>query len=505
MVQSIHHPNRRQFLGALAVASGSLTCAGPALAASAESAWRSSTRPYDGPLSKSFDGYLSCPQLDVQGKIPQNLSGLLVRNGPARMRIGNTQYQHWFDGDGMLQGFRFDNGKISHHGALLRTPKMTEEDAAGHFLYPGFGSQFTDSRPLRSPDTINVANINVLPMNHGRNLYALWEAGSALEVDTGDFSSKGFKVWSPQTAGAPFSAHPRVEPDGTVWNFGYMPGSGKLILYHITSNGQLKRQTMIDAPQADMVHDFATTENYLVFLLMPLQIDQQDKLARTLLDRYRWKEDQATIALVVNKSDWSVRRFEIPNSGLFHIGNAWEEGGIIHLHYARQADIYAELHAMNVEQPATSGPNRQPQWVNVEINLHSGKATQKATSITAIEFPRWDQRYTSSKTRYHWMLQRSKTMHEQVFGFNTVLSVQGERVQKYDYGHEWIAEEHLFVPESAFSAEAKGWVLGTAYHWPSERTQISIFDATHINDGPIATARLHYALPLGLHGQFIPS
>jgi carotenoid cleavage dioxygenase-like enzyme len=30
---------------------------------------------------------------------------------------------------------------------------------------------------------------------------------------------------------------------------------------------------------------------------------------------------------VVSRADFSVQRFELPNDGVFHLGNAWEEQG----------------------------------------------------------------------------------------------------------------------------------------------------------------------------------
>jgi len=59
------------------------------------------------------------------------------------------------------------------------------------------------------------------------------------------------------------------------------------------------------------------------------------------------------------------------------------------------------------------------------------------------------------------------------------------------------------VPASPTAPEGKGWVLGTAYHWPTERTTLSVFDAQAVNAGPVASVALPYGLPLGLHGQFV--
>lgn len=137
----------------------------------------------------------------------------------------------------MLQAFRFQNGSVSHRGALLATPKLKSEEAAGRLLYSGVAQTLANSPLLAGPDTLNPANINLLPLPASGELFALWEAGSALAVDPLTLQAKGFKVWSPETQGAPLSAHPRVAPDGTVWSFGYVPGSGRLLIYEISPLG----------------------------------------------------------------------------------------------------------------------------------------------------------------------------------------------------------------------------------------------------------------------------
>jgi carotenoid cleavage dioxygenase-like enzyme len=67
-----------------------------------------------------------------------------------------------------------------------------------------------------------------------------------------------------------------------------------------------------------------------------------------------------------------------------------------------------------------------------------------------------------------------------------------------------LAEEHIYVPHPTLTHEKAGWVLGTAYHWPTEKTTLSVFNAGQISAGPVAQMPLPYGLPLGLHGQFVP-
>ncbi len=506
LLPTIH---RRRLLQGLAwgsvSATGLLTPLARAFTADRTTAFASASAPFDGPLSTTagvgFNGRLETANIPVRGKIPAGLRGTLYRNGAARFKLGSTRYAHWFDGDGMVQAFRFADGKASHLGVLLRTPKLVEEEAAGRFLYAGFGTPMADSKPVDRPDMVNTANINLLSMRGGQDLYALWEGGSATQLDPKTLAVKGFKAWSPETAGAPFSAHPRRAPDGTLWNFGYAPRSGKLIIYEIDIKGQLKRQTVIDAPQADMVHDFAITDNYLVFLLMPLHVKPHLPLTGSL-DRYEWRSKAPLVAMLVSKADFSVQHIDLPNGGVFHLGNAWEEGGIVRLGYARYGKFLEHLKGLTLPAPQFA-TDEFAQWTLVEINPAKNAARQIDTGLRDIEFPCFDTRYTGKKTDTTVLMQNAHSAMDNTWGMDTMLTLTGDKIQRYTYGQDWIAEEHLFVPAPGSSLGASGWVLGTAFNVTHNKTTLSIFEASTVSKGPVAQLALPYGLPLGLHGQFV--
>lgn len=461
----------------------------------------------DDVFSRAADGLsdtLETFHIPLRGKIPSGLRGTLYRNGPARFKLGTTHYRHWFDGDGMVQAFNFADGQASHRGVLLRTIKRMEEESNGRFLYAGFGTEMSNSKPIPKPDTVNAANISMLSMNHGRDLYALWEGGSATQLDPISLDVIGFKAWSPETAGAPFSAHPRRAPDGTVWNFGYAAHSGKLIIYEISAQGQLKRQTVIDAPQADMVHDFAITKNHLVFLLMPLHA-KPDSRPTGNLDRYEWHQKAPLIALLVSKADFSIKHVDLPNGGVFHLGNAWEEAGVIRLGYARYGQFLEHLKGLVLPSPRVSA-NQLASWTQVEINLSTNTARQFDTSLHGIEFPSFDTRHTGEKTDMTVLMQNSFTTTDALWGMDTVLTLTSDdKIQRYSYGKDWIAEEHLLVPLPGSRSAANSWILGTAFNLITQKTTLSIFEAKTLSRGPVAQLTLPYGLPLGLHGQFVPS
>ena len=259
---------------------------------------------------------------------------------------------------------------------------------------------------------------------------------------------------------------------------------------------------MLDAPQADRVHDFAITEGHLVFLPMPIKL-KQGAAPMGSLDRFEWTRDAPLVAWVVRKADFAVKRFELPNGGVFHIGNAWEEGGVLRLGYARYTRFLEHLHALDVTQPANT-PDKLAHWVEVELNLAQGTARQIDTSLASVEFPSFDARHTGLRTDTTVLMQRRGSAGMlAVQGMDTVLALRGERMQHFRYGAGWLAEEHVFVPRAWATAEGDGWIIGTAYDTGSARTSLSVFEAARLAEGPVARMTLPYGLPLGLHGQFV--
>ena len=164
---------------------------------------------------------LDCASLRLEGQLPEALQGVFYRLGPARHEVFGMRYRHWFDGDGMLQAFRFADGGISHRGRYIETDKFRAENLAGRALERAFGTALPTLRPMVTPDAINPANINVI--THAGQLLALWEGGSPWRVDPTSLATLSRQRWSPETAGLPFTAHPRREPDGTLWAFGNAP------------------------------------------------------------------------------------------------------------------------------------------------------------------------------------------------------------------------------------------------------------------------------------------
>ena len=94
--------------------------------------------------------------LKVIGEIPKDLNGVYVRNGTNRRYAAEGRY-HWFDGDGMLHGAYFENGKVTYRNRWVRTKSFVEEEKAGRALWEGVMEPPRRDRPdMPLKDTSNT-------------------------------------------------------------------------------------------------------------------------------------------------------------------------------------------------------------------------------------------------------------------------------------------------------------------------------------------------------------
>ena len=159
-----------QALAGLAASTAALAFARPARAADFDSA--AAGQPLLAPLKGVSDstGDRDATAL-LRGRWPAELRGRFYRNGPALFERGGERYHHWFDGDGMVQQYTLDGAGVRHRGRLVRTAKLAAEQRAGRFLMPTLGTWIDGAPPVTGPDSMNVANTNVL--EHGGRLLAL--------------------------------------------------------------------------------------------------------------------------------------------------------------------------------------------------------------------------------------------------------------------------------------------------------------------------------------------
>jgi len=437
----------------------------------------------------------------VEGRLPADLQGSFYRNGPGRFELGGERYHHWFDGDGFVQRWSIADGKVRHQGRFVATQRFRDESDAGQFLYPAFGTMVA-RRGFRDNDTLNAANTNLLPFN-GR-LYALWEGGSATEVDPGTLATLGIKTWREDMKGMPFSAHPKVDPAGGMWNFGALPGANRLALYQIGADGALLRTNVLEVPQLTMVHDFAVSAKHLIFVVPPYDFSADPALS--FVERHLWAgEKRGTRIVVVAKDTLALRQvFELPPQMVFHLGNAWDDGACTRFDVVLHAgDALAGLGKLMGGARQDNAPGRS-QAVQVCLDYASGQASTSRLLGTS-EFPRVMPQVVGMRHRRLALLSCDRANKELVLDTVNVVDTDNGQVDSYCFGAGWQVEEHVLVPRRNARHERDGYVVGVAQDTRRGVGVLSVFDAARISDGPLALARLPYRPPHCFHGNFLPT
>ena len=210
----------------------------------------------------------------VSGKIPDDLSGVYMRNGP-NPQFKPIAYTYPMDGDGMIHAVYFDNGKARYKNRFVITPGLKVERHAGRSVYggllhvvpvdPALVGPDGDPGPIKSGAFISVRR-------HGDHLIAFGEAQPAFEM-TMELETIG--RWN---AGADrpieLGAHNRRHPvTGELFAIAYTVFTPVVYVHRIDASGRLLQTFPVNLLYPAMIHDFVLTENHIVMLVGPAVFD----------------------------------------------------------------------------------------------------------------------------------------------------------------------------------------------------------------------------------------
>ncbi|MEQ9506316.1 MAG: carotenoid oxygenase family protein [Hyphomonas sp.] len=451
-----------------------------------------------GYTSAPAGGFDPAPMRLVYGEVPKGLAGTLYRNGPAQFLYGKDDYSsHWFDGDGMVQRIAVADGKAVHSGRFVQTVKRRIEQENGKFMAPGFGTVGHPDFPVSGPDDVNAANTSVIVIDG--ELYALWEAGSAIAMDAATLETKGAKAWRDDLAAMPFLAHPKREPDGTVWNLAISgPNVG---VYRINAGGSLDSFGLLNIGTAAYIHDWAMTDRHLVILVQPWI---NERLRPPVVEGFEWRPEEGFKFLIVDKNDFSKRRWaQGPARAFYHTGAAWEE-----------ADGTIRIDAALYKEPVLGVGGGVDEirgvWTGREARFESnltqivipptGDARLIETGLDG-DFPQVDPRRHGLPRRLTALVTGQPTNRPGLSGVS-VHDWKTGKTDTFDFGEARMVEEFLFVPKPGKQDEVDSWLIGPVLNLKTGSSEICVFDAAHVSDGPLCIWRSDRAWPLGFHGTW---
>ncbi|KQW81910.1 carotenoid oxygenase family protein [Brevundimonas sp. Root1279] len=430
----------------------------------------------------------------IHGRAPAGLAGTLYRNGPAKFRRPGRNAEHWFDGDGLIRRFRLEEGQAELAARFADTPKRRQETRLDAMVMPGFGTMPDPRAAIGSPDDASAANTSVIPVGDG--VWALWEGGSPLAMDAGSLETRGFVTLRPDLKGMPFLAHPRIEPDGRIWNLGV--GGAQAVVWRLSPDGALEAAEVIALPRASYIHDFTATARHLVIVLQPWV---RTRNVMPFSAGFDWTPEAGTQVLVVDKADLSARRiYELPAFGFFHLGDAWEDGGDIRFDVCAHRDMdFAARGAQRVVNGVLL--DGEPARLAMVRLGADGRANLERTDIVG-EFPRSDPRRAGLARRLTIHTAGETPGRPFASGIGVTDWSTG-RTRSFDFGAGHVVDEMVFAPRPGGTAENDGWLIGPSLNLDERATELHVLDAARVEDGPVATWRAEVALPAAFHGTWV--
>ncbi|MDB9321106.1 carotenoid oxygenase family protein [Nodularia spumigena CS-591/04] len=431
--------------------------------------------------------------LKVIGELPTNLSGMFVRNGPNPQWSPIGKY-HWFDGDGMLHGVRISNGQATYCNRYVRTKKWEIEQTAGKAVWSGL----LEPPQTDTPQGVSKNTANTALVWHAGQMLALNEGGAPHAIKLPDLQTIGEYTYNVQLVSA-FTAHPKVDPkNGEMRFFGYSFTPPYLQYSIVSAAGEIMQTVPIDLPMGVMMHDFAITENYTIFMDLPLtfspeRAERGEPAMMFEIDR------PSRFGIIPRYGDNSnIRWFESSPCYVFHTFNAYEDQDEIVLVACRMSSTSV----LKIDDSQTDPEADIPRLHRWRFNLSTGKVQEEMLDDVSAEFPRINENLLGQPTQYGYAGRMAKNPLPMFDGL-IKYDLNNGKSQTHEFKQGCYGGEAVFAPSIGAKDEDDGWLITFVHDEALQKSEIVVVNAQDVTAEPVARILIPQRVPYGFHGTWV--
>ncbi|KAL4751358.1 hypothetical protein BDW72DRAFT_212814 [Aspergillus terricola var. indicus] len=456
--------------------------------------------------------------LEVYGEIPKDIDGVFYRVMPDPQLPPFIEDDPWFNGDGNVSAFRIHGGRASFRQRYVQTEKFVREREAQRALLGKYRNRFTDAVELKVRST---ANTNVVFFDG--QLLALKEDSPPYALDPITLETRGLYDFEGQLPSLTFTAHPKFDPaTGEMVCFGYEArgdGTPDVCYYNISPTGKFTEVVWLVAPVVAMIHDFAVTDNWVIFPIIP-QVCDLERMKQGG-EHWQWSPETPFYLGVMPRRGAKaeeVKWFGYKNSFPGHTANAYEnEQGhlVIDLGLSEKNVFFWWPDAQgNAPEPSsifsqlvrfTIDPQTE------DLTLREPEVLQQGNS----EFYRIDDRFATQPYRhcYFDLMDPQLSTDFARIGpkigggfplYNSLAHLDNTtgQVEVYFPGKTHLVQEPVFIPRKNSKIEGDGYVLTLVNNYDTMASELHLLDTRNF-----ARAQAKILLPVrlrqGLHGSWV--
>lgn len=448
-------------------------------------------------------------RLPIQGRIPDWLQGVLIRNGPGTFQVGEEQYRHWFDGLAMLHRFSFQDGQVSYANKFLECQAYSQAMEQGRIAYSEFATDpcqtlFGRLKTIFQPRITDSAKVSVSKIA-GQYL-ALAETPIQVAFDPQTLSSAGVYRYEENLVGQMTTVHPQFDPArGEVYNLvtRYHQVSHYNI-YQIGKTWKPQRLASVPVNQPAYLHSFGMTQNYFIVAEFPLVVNPLALLLwlKPYIENFRWKPGRGANFIVIDRRDGKVvGRYESEAFFAFHHVNAFEQGDeiILDINAYEDAEIIKAYYLDRLKDPNSELPFGRLR--RYRIPLKGKRAEYETISDTCIELANFDSARYSLNPEYRFVYASSlNPEHPQGF-YNQIVKIDIDtRAEQTWYQPGCYPGEPIFIGRPDRIEEDDGLILSVVLDSLKGNSFLLVLDAHTFDE--IARAEIPHPVLFGYHGAF---
>eukprot|EP00873_Tetraselmis_striata_P027968 jgi/Tetstr1/448232/TSEL_035520.t1 len=516
-------------------------------------------------------GYASgcdCPEgywMEVTGRLPPELEGTYIRNGPGKLDVGGRdRVAHPFDADGLVMSIAIRDGRAFFRSRFIETAEFVAERKAGRRLFRGsfgsrlaggFWSNFLEIAPR------NAANTNIVCW--GDRCLALFEAGQPYRFDASTLETHGvdtlggalaeglpftsglrrldgalgglldaFGVASPlaegvRLGGDAFSAHPHAcAATGRTVTYSYRiklaarglaPGLRTVFtFYELGGDGAVLERCEYALDGYAFVHDFGVTAGHYVLVQNPVALELAPFLmgTRSAVECVRFEPERPTLVHLIPRPGSAPASepevLSLDPCFVFHISEAHEDAPaegpttvtVDCVRYPEMPDFQDLMgHGAGFEYVR---PEAQPKSELWRLVLRKGARAAEATRVTerALEFPSPAPSAAGPPTHTFAAAALHPTLNMPQQALARIDMATGA-TQLWGRGERYYVGEPRFVARDGADRPDDGWLVAMCFDAAKGASEFVVLDAADLTAGPVAVCRLREPMPHGLHGEWL--